>query len=94
MIFLQDSKKLHIKNNSQTTNVITNLKIQSYDSGNRLVIITADKATIKDKNTTANNVKLNSKPLRATSSLVEFDEKNNEIILKNRPKIIFYGEKN
>lgn len=73
---------------------MNNVKIQSYESNNKLVIITADRATIKDKGTTANNVKLDSTSLKVKSTLVEFDEKSDEIILKNRPKMIFYGEKN
>lgn len=67
--------------------------IQINDEDNNLIYIEADSANIKNsyKDIKLNNTVINSNFVKGASKTIIFNGTNNELILKDRPELIFYN---
>ena len=82
-----------ISDNIPSANSLFEGSIVTYNDENDLIYITSTDAVVKDSydNITLNNVNVNSDFINGTSKTIIFNGDTDEILMKDRPELIFYN---
>ncbi len=82
-----------LKNNDIIINIMESPKLQTYENDGDIVSVIGDKAEIMEDKIKIYNLNMKSDFLVGSAEIVDIVDNGEEVILKNRPTIIFYNEK-
>ncbi len=82
-----------LKNNDIIINIMESPKLQTYENDGDIVSVIGDKAEIMEDKIKIYNLNMKSDFLVGSAEIVDITDNGEEVILKNRPTIIFYNEK-
>lgn len=94
LYLLQNSNNSDILNeNFVISNIIEKPKIQIYENNRDIISIVGDKAEVTNNDVKIYNMSIKSDTLESFAKIVDVIDDGDEIVLKNRPVMVFYNLK-